>query len=275
MENATQANLGADIPINGARPEWLKDGEKIGIVWGHERWDNLDTLAEHVYGWEHSIQAIRLPADHPYYLATAKGFTYWAGGESAPVDWDGGEYLYRSGMVSEYSSPDWFWSNRNPKSTWELDIIGYRRKAEPAMADTSTLDPFVADETETEAEFSHGDYAIHLKGGVGFTVGAQYIVRFNGYEYRTIDDDGDNRRFFPDEYRRAKPHELPSATPTITISPITRAEAYEDGLDIATLERLGLLKEETLLERFERENPAFTSDDLRVVEAFIAWSDGR
>lgn len=176
--------LGPEIKIEGKRPEWLKDDEKIGIVWHHGlRWDNLDTEVRHVYGWEHSIDAIRLPDDHPYYLATEKGFTYWLGGESAP---DADEVMFRDGTTSDNTG--WTWSH----SEHHRDIIGYRRK------------------TKADA---------------------------------------------------------------VSITKITRAEAYEDGLDIPTLEKLGLLKEETLLEKFARENPFFTETEFKAVQEFIDWQE--
>lgn len=123
-------HIGPEIKIEGKRPEWLKDDEKIGIVWRHGvRQDNLDTVVRHVCGWEASVEAIMLPVDHWY-------------------------------------------------------------------------------------------------------------------------------------YQKSK-----------TINLITRAEAYEDGLDIPTLEKLGLLAEETLLERFARENPYFSRDELNVVSQFIEWQE--
>lgn len=178
--------IGPEIKIEGKRPEWLKDDEKIGIVWKHgERWDNLNTPVDCVYGWEGSVVAIMLPVDHPYYLATEKDFTYWPGGESAPDDWDGGSVLLRSGDAEGYGA---IWYHIGD----ETDIIGYSRKAK---ADA------------------------------------------------------------------------------VYINPITRTEAYEDGLDIPTLEKLGLLMEETLLERFARENPYFSRDQLNVVRQFIEWQE--
>lgn len=178
-------HLGPEIKIDGKRPEWLKDGEGIGIVWRHgERWDNLHTQVDCVHGWEGSVEAVMLPSDHPYYLATSKGFTYWPGGESAAPD--AGEVMFRDGTTSD--SAGWTWSHREHYR----DIIGYRRK------------------TKSDA---------------------------------------------------------------ISINPITRAEAYEDGLDIPTLEKLGLLKEETLLERFARENPFFTETEFKVVQEFIDWQE--
>jgi hypothetical protein len=194
--------LGPEIKIDGKRPEWLKDNEKIGIVWKDgTRWDHLNTPVDWVSGWKYGIEAIMLPTDHPYYLATSKGFTYWPGGESAPDDWDGGEVLFRGGgeVLFRYgacviSPTSWShpWNGENGTGVTDYDIIGYRRK------------------TKSDA---------------------------------------------------------------VSTNLITRAEAYEDGLDIPTLEKLGLLAEETLLEKFARENPFFTETEFKVVQEFIDWQE--
>lgn len=182
--------LGPEIKIDGKRPEWLKDDEKIGIVWRNgEVWDTINSRVDCAHGWESSIAAIMLPADHPYYLATSNGFTYWPGGECEPDDWDGGDCLMRIGRILPCGYDDQpEWSNQSRRS----DIIGYRRK------------------TKSDA---------------------------------------------------------------VSINPITRAEAYEDGLDIPTLEKLGLLKEETLLERFARENPYYSLNELKIIGEFIEWQE--
>lgn len=181
--------LGPEIKIDGKRPEWLKDDEEIMVAWGDVKGGPYP--AECV-SWGYST-AIRLPADHPYYLATSKGFTYWPGGESAPDDWDGGEVLFRHGSP-EVSPTSWShpWNGENGTGVTDYDVIGYRRKANADAA---------------------------------------------------------------------------------PIKKITRTEAYEDGLDIPTLEKLGLLKEETLLERFARENPFFTETEFKVVQEFIDWQE--
>lgn len=187
--------LGPEIKIDGKRPEWLKDDENIGIVWRYGgRWDNLDTEVRHVSGWKNSIEAIMLPADHPYYLATKKGFTYWLGGESAPDDWDcdmhgHGDVLTRCGDVILVGD-GYKWDHY--RGGLSSDIIGYRRK------------------TNADAVY---------------------------------------------------------------INLITYTEAYDDGLDIPTLEKLGLLADETLLEKFARENPYYSPDELSAIEEFINWQE--
>ena len=124
-------NLCPEIKIDGKRPDWLKGDEKIGIVWAHMRWDNLNTPADCVRGWEDSVAAIMLRADHPYYAATSNGFTYWPGGENAPDDWDGGEVLLRDhdGLCPPAGIVTW------ERLEYSSDIIGYRKRAEPVQND--------------------------------------------------------------------------------------------------------------------------------------------
>lgn len=60
--------LGPEIEIHGERPEWLDHNEGVAIRWSSGAvWNHLDTPAKCVSGWEHSITAIRLRADHPIY----------------------------------------------------------------------------------------------------------------------------------------------------------------------------------------------------------------
>lgn len=196
MENI---ELGAVITVDGM-PDWLRDDETVAGQWRNHSWFSGGTTTKSCYSSPDEITAIRLPADHPYYLATSNGFTYWPGGESAPVDWDGGEVLYGGGLPAKFHG---FWKRDDPVDG--VEVIGYRRKAEPVVNEA-----------------------------------------------------------WPDAFKSG----------TITVSQITRAEAYEDGLDIATLERLGLLKEETLLERFEREHGGLDNNQRDIVAAYQKWVAG-
>lgn len=91
----TDIEWGAEIAVNGVRPEWLRDEDKIIVRWGDAtgiesrrgawRPSLIDQRISETTGWD-SVYAIRLPATHPYYLATSRGFTYWPGGENAPED---------------------------------------------------------------------------------------------------------------------------------------------------------------------------------------------
>lgn len=142
--------LGPEIKIEGKRPEWLKDDEYIGIVWyDGARWENLNTAVRNVAGWSGSITAIMLPADHPYYMATEKGFEYWPGGPYAPSDWDRGEVLVRYGDIkpAQHSSN---WRHHGHDN----EIIGYRKRVEPQAIPTKDDSDYVQVKRMTEAEFA-------------------------------------------------------------------------------------------------------------------------
>ncbi len=158
----TKINWGEAIQVDGVRPEWLRDDE---LVWFrcHDGYEDCDgNTIGHLNGrgsstdWftpdagDDMIVSIRLPADHPYYLATSKGFTYWPGGDSAPDDWDGGDsapddwdggdsapddwdggdVLYRKGHTNSPVPQNWSWQRAFP----EYDIIGYKRTAAPDVS---------------------------------------------------------------------------------------------------------------------------------------------
>lgn len=145
---------GPEIKIEGKRPEWLKDDEYIGIVWfGGSRWENLNTAVRNVEGWSGSITAIMLPADHPYYLATSRGYTYWPSGDSAPDDWDGGPCLLRDGEVVP-SVEDWRVPSFDEEEPQLEDIIGYRKRAEPQAIPAKDDSDYVQVKRMTEAEFA-------------------------------------------------------------------------------------------------------------------------
>lgn len=129
---------GKDILITAGRPTWLKDGEQI-----------LNSYFPPKYAWTvNSVEswigvgAIKLPADHPYYTATAAGFVYWPGGEDAPDDWDGGDVLRRCGVSysARLSPEDWQRGYHGDiKLHAEYDIIGYHRHVEPVERIPSTI----------------------------------------------------------------------------------------------------------------------------------------
>lgn len=115
--------------------EW---GEQIyGLT--HEDMGRLKLAGnpERVKYWPTWPLVFALPADHPYYLATEKGFTYWPGGESAPGDWDGGPVLLWNGLDKGFGG-DWRHGARVPPST---EIIGYRRKIDPTIAELKLPNP--------------------------------------------------------------------------------------------------------------------------------------
>lgn len=207
--------FGPEIATEKVRPAWLLDTDTIQFCVGGD-WADKPAGYPADNRWSYYIiSAIRLPDDHPYYLATSKGFTYWPGGESAPDDWDGGYVLLRNGYSEGYGL---IWYHYQS----EADIIGYRRKAAPNAETIAAID-----------EIQAGDLA-------SFDAIADLMDDLN------------------DQVKIAK---------------VTRAEAYEDGLDIPTLEKLGLLKEETLLEKFEREHGGLDNNQRDIVEAFINWQE--
>lgn len=130
---------GPEIDVNGARPEWLGENQEIHFHWvdgSHGDW-----IARDFNGREwRECRALQLPASHPYYLATSKGFTYWPGGNDAPCDWDGDPVLYKCGAVQgEGDAARW------SAVSWEAfdqdsQIIGYNRKSTPVIPTPSGAD---------------------------------------------------------------------------------------------------------------------------------------
>ena len=134
---------GDPIECNGVRPDWLRDGERL--QWAHSlnaspRWsETLSDELNFATGKPHQISHIRLPADHPAYVALACGFHPWSGGESAPGDWDGEAVLLRDGSIARNVGSNWQRGyNGNPSLLAHLDIIGYRKRTtrfdEPHLA---------------------------------------------------------------------------------------------------------------------------------------------
>jgi len=127
---APASEWGDPIPVDGKRPEWIGIGELVDVKWrGDPEWISecvtQGVKAQHVKGWG-DVEEIRLPASHPYYLATSRGFTYWPGGDEAPADWDGDATLSRSGVWSPLPPIIKPWRHMGR----EIDVIGYHRKPE-------------------------------------------------------------------------------------------------------------------------------------------------
>lgn len=132
---------GAEIAVDGKRPEWLEESDVGLFENAPNEWIGGEKDLLLSWQWHEGLcpLRIRLPADHPYYLATSRGFTYWPGGESAPEGWDGGETLKRAGHTWNTSDPngsDWQRGYAGDASCMsEYDIIGYRKRTEqPASA---------------------------------------------------------------------------------------------------------------------------------------------
>jgi len=136
---------GDSIPVKGVRPAWLRDES---IQWAVRTSPGYftETTAASVRTFDRedwaAIVSIRLPADHPYYKATAEGFTYWPGGSEAPADWDGGEVLVKDTHVRVIQNPEPHnWSG----TKWRAKIIGYRQRvADTWQPDERAVDAVVA-----------------------------------------------------------------------------------------------------------------------------------
>jgi len=119
------AEWGEPIPVDGKRPEWLRDDDHCRAQSMMGDWYGVkggDARPAVMWGWP-AIEQIRLPASHPYYLATSRGFTYWPGGDSAPSDWDGETVLLRPDELMT-AHPEIRWQHEGNKG----DVIGYRRE---------------------------------------------------------------------------------------------------------------------------------------------------
>lgn len=135
---------GQPIEVNGVCPEWLRATDLVDLKtsWGWRysgRREPSGSLPKNL-AWEApegqpNILAIRLPAEHPYYLATSKDFTYWPGGDEAPGDWDrdaSPNAIWRNGDEATHHSTSWAHIGS------PADIIGYHKKqAEPLKPETS------------------------------------------------------------------------------------------------------------------------------------------
>lgn len=126
---------GDPIECNGVRPDWLREDEPAEIENAPGEWLEWSGCV-----WHRRVAAVRLPADHPAYVALARGFHPWSGGESAPDDWDGGKCLARSGRLIQPV----FWTHPWNATGYGIvcdeeanqsDVIGYRkRNTEPHLA---------------------------------------------------------------------------------------------------------------------------------------------
>lgn len=126
---------GDPIECNGVRPDWLRDDDTIRFENTPDTW--LTNRAD-FFGWaaaqgryDHCPLSIQLPADHPAYVALARGFQPWIGGERAPDDWDATQpVLFRNG--EELVSGKFNWAIPLLPSIGETgaDIIGYRKRVE-------------------------------------------------------------------------------------------------------------------------------------------------
>lgn len=111
-------------PEAGKRPAWLDDYDQQLIVhWNEGTATHPQLLACFPRSSWNSIAAFAVVESCWAYAPIAAGYTPWAGGETAPADWDGVHVMQRSGYKSE-TKQKWRWTNDGTQ--W--DIIGYKRK---------------------------------------------------------------------------------------------------------------------------------------------------
>lgn len=154
---------GDPIECNGVRPDWLRGRQPLSVdtgigpgdYWLYENARDYESDAPvEDWAWSHSdgapnIRRIKLPADHPAYVALARGFTPWSGGESAPNDWDATQpVLFRNG--GEHVSANFNWAIPHMPSIGETpaDIIGYRKRSD-SRTDYVRIAPMTLDEWKT------------------------------------------------------------------------------------------------------------------------------
>lgn len=156
---------GDPIECNGVRPDWLRDDEQQIAFQDHYGDWYGDAAKVPWFARELDIeqpQHIRLPAGHPAYVALARGFTPWSGGESAPDDWDGGTVLVLDGCGTPAQWKDPREINTAKLENWSgegnaVQIIGYRKRVVHTDGTRSGGQP-PSDTVEikrmTEAEFA-------------------------------------------------------------------------------------------------------------------------
>jgi hypothetical protein len=124
-------------PIAPEHIDLFEDDTPMRVTWSNGM-STLDcffkwTFASHNFhkGAEDqppSVRHFEIPADHPYYLATSEGFTYWPGGKVGPIK-DGKRVvvIYRNGVEGSVypDSARWGWTMQ------AYDVIGYRKRGEP------------------------------------------------------------------------------------------------------------------------------------------------
>lgn len=215
----------------------------------------------------------QLRANHPYYLATSQGFAYWPGGDGAPADWDGGPVLLENGRVPMNGLID-------PATQWLPDtkdgwsrVIGYRRKVEAPAVEA----PVVArNPRKARPIYPNGTRIFSEDHGLGWAIEAKgrtnCAVRFDGG--RTIEFVG---------VAQESLYEVPEVLgrDVAVVKRMTEAEvdgwmrAHDWGLTtrsrddvLSVLRDLGLIRKETLAERFTRETGHKVTP---AVEAALQW----
>lgn len=239
---------GDPIECNGVRPDWLRDGEPAEIENSPGEW-----LEWKGCSWHKFIGGLRLPADHPAYIALARGFTPWSGGESAPDDWDATQpVLFRDRFA--HTGAAWHWGHCD--TDHPRDIIGYRKRVEYGAVDTDGS--------------RSGGQPIHLRGS---------IIRRSDGSIKVSNCDFENIDF--GEFVTAL---AGLKADTITIAQMTEEQwravimnksnlakkSRATNTVISVLGDLGLIRPETTAERFARETGHAVTE---AVEAALNWKD--
>lgn len=120
---------GDPIECNGVRPDWLRDDERVCDIDPGCATNGKERAAKH-WNWR-LIKAFCVRSDHPAYVALARGFHPWSGGESAPDDWDATQpVILRNGIVMEAPVTSWRHPWNDQADCGNHDIIGYRKRVE-------------------------------------------------------------------------------------------------------------------------------------------------
>ena len=172
---------GDPIECNGVRPDWLRGRQPLSVDTGLDcGWldygpDELNSVED--WSWSHSdgapcIRRCRLPADHSAYVALARGFHPWSGGDSAPDDWDGGTVLVQDafGEHNQSSYPPRELSEPRIQNWSGVEgrarIIGYHKGIE-VEGSAPVLGVFIKRMTEAEVRDLHSRVSRSM-GSSGF-----------------------------------------------------------------------------------------------------------
>lgn len=255
-----RAEWGGEIEVNGVRPDWLRDGDKIRWSGSAKpQWGRGGTL-DHILPWPAEsanwpcATFIRLPVDHPYYTATEKGFTFWPGGDSdsAPADYNGGDILFRHGGTTGGQAINWTWvSHGGPRRTEAAyDVIGYHRKPVAEVLSQTVLHSVDTYRTTT-VDWTKPIEAVRKSDGKVVPVTLESPEPDKQGFYTTVEcpqpsetnrdwaADGKDRCHHKKWFVRNR-----AAVSTVTLETLTVADAEARMLDIPTLQELGLIVEE-------------------------------
>lgn len=280
----TNITWGPEIAVDGVKPAWLADDDVCAVL-TDGAWYGLEqgsTFAARYWTWVSAVTAIRLLANHWAYPIIEKGFWPWAGGDKAPDDWDGGEVLLREGYLCPGGQiTHW---NHDDSVSVDAQIIGYRRRTD-APVETSELATLsdalglaVGATREERLDAIRALCADDLQAYVA-PIGTRVTVLHHGgaqgglivgASLGLVYGEGDTPRTIFGE----------RVDDTVTLKRITRSEAdrlwgYRDGTRETFIDRLGqigLIRDETPLERFARETKTEITDGNRAaIEAALAW----